>query len=191
MRLDFSRRFSQRAGYYSKYRPAYPNAILHILRREIGFSSKSIVADIGSGTGILTIVFLENGNRVFGFEPADQMRFHAERDLAKFRSFVSVMGTAERTTLKPKSVDLIAVGQALHWFDPPRTIKEFSRISRLGGSLCVVYNNRKNDRFGRAYNEVIGRHHRDNAQVPSPDGKYITGLFEGGRCSTSEVPNEQ
>ena len=191
MSLDSARRFSQRADYYSRYRPGYPPEVIGILAREIGFSARSIVADIASGTGLLTRLFLANGNHVFGVEPSDRMRAHAERDLSTFGSFVSVRGTAERTTLKGRSVDLITVGQALHWFDSPKAIKEFSRISKPGGSLCVVYNERRNDRFGRAYGALIKKHKMKGADVPNAGARCISCFFRDGKCSRFEVPNEQ
>jgi SAM-dependent methyltransferase len=189
---DSTRRFTQRADFYARYRPGYPPEILGILEREIGFSPRDIVADIGSGTGLLTKLFLQNGNRVFAVEPNGKMRRHAEKGLGGFRNFVSVNGTAEHTALKTGTVDLISVGQALHWFDSTRTVREFSRISRPDGHLCIAYNERKgNDRFGRAYGKVIKRNERDRASVPNADDKYISHFFDGGRYSKFAVPNEQ
>src|SRR5690349_21932006 len=40
-----------------------------------------VVADIGSGTGLLTKIFLENGNRVFAVEPNAAMRAAGEEYL--------------------------------------------------------------------------------------------------------------
>ena len=67
-------RFSNRVEHYIKYRPGYPPAILETLRAECGLTPQSIVADIGSGTGILAEMFLKNGNAVFGVEPNREMR---------------------------------------------------------------------------------------------------------------------
>jgi SAM-dependent methyltransferase len=188
---DYTRRFSNRADWYASYRPGYPRRVIAILEKEIGFGPRHVVADIGSGTGLLTRIFLENGNRVFGIEPNASMRSHAERDLGGFRNFVSVAGTAERTTLPSKSIDLVAAGQALHWFDPARSAREFSRISKRGGALCVAYNSRKDDRVGRAYGEIISTYARDRAKVPDADAKYIARFFKGGESSKFELPNEQ
>ena len=58
--MDFTRRFDKRANDYSKYRPSYPLGILDILMSEIGFGPSAIVADIGSGTGLLSKLFLQN-----------------------------------------------------------------------------------------------------------------------------------
>lgn len=192
MSLRPTKRFSKHAEYYAKYRPGYPAEVLAILRREIGFDSRAVVADVGSGTGILTKVFLQNGNRVFAVEPNDDMRSYAERDFAGFKGYVSVKGTAERTTLPDGSVDLVTVGQALHWFDPPRAAREFSRVSKEGGHLCVAHNVRTMDApFMSAYRSLIRRNERRLADAPDVDGAYVSRFFKGRRFSRFSAPNEQ
>src|SRR5438105_430621 len=74
MAEDFTRRFTGRALFYSTSRPSYPMRILDILRTEIGFDRTFVVADVGSGTGLLSELFLTNGNHVIGVEPNDDMR---------------------------------------------------------------------------------------------------------------------
>jgi 2-polyprenyl-3-methyl-5-hydroxy-6-metoxy-1,4-benzoquinol methylase len=64
--VDSPKRFSKRAENCDKFRPRYPDTLMSYLERGLGFSQKSIVADIGSGTGILSEMFLRNGNIVFG-----------------------------------------------------------------------------------------------------------------------------
>src|SRR5712664_4492381 len=103
--MDPVRRFSNRAENYAKYRPGYPAELIAILKSECGLTETSSVADVGSGTGILSELFLRNGNKVFAIEPNARMRLFAERDL-KFPKFVSIEATAEATTLEPVSVHL-------------------------------------------------------------------------------------
>jgi hypothetical protein len=62
---DPKQRFSNRVEDYVRYRPGYPSAILDALREECGLRPESVVADIGSGTGLLAQMFLENGNLVY------------------------------------------------------------------------------------------------------------------------------
>ena len=76
---DPTQRFSSRVENYIKYRPAYPKAILTALDQYCQFTSASQIADIGSGTGILTELFLQNGNSVFAVEPNREMRLAAEQ----------------------------------------------------------------------------------------------------------------
>src|SRR4051812_35209407 len=114
---DTVERFSNRVANYVKYRPGYPPEILEIFRDEMNLTGDSVVADIGSGTGISARVFLENGNPVFGVEPNAAMRAAAKEFLKSFPQFESVEGTAEATNLPDRSVDLVIAAQAFHWFD--------------------------------------------------------------------------
>jgi len=127
-------RFSDRVEDYVKYRPHYPEAILSYLQERYTFGPGWVVADIGSGTGISTELFLRFGNKVFAVEPNREMRSKAEELLARYPGFISVEGTAEATGLGDESVDLIVAGQAFHWFDPVKTRTEFVRIGRPGAA---------------------------------------------------------
>src|ERR1700675_1047450 len=130
---DAKQRFSNRVVDYVRYRPGYPAALLDLLRAECGFSSNHLVADVGSGTALLTKLFLENGNRVFGVEPNQEMRQAGEEFLKSFPKFTSVAGSAEATTIGDASVDFVTAGQAFHWFDPRAARREFIRILKPNG----------------------------------------------------------
>ena len=129
---DVTRRFSSRVDNYVRHRPGYPDAIVETLRDDCGLTANSIVADIGSGTGILTEMFLRHGNPVYGVEPNREMREAAERLLAGYDRFHSVAAAAEDTTLADASADVITAGQAFHWFDRKRARAEFARILNPG-----------------------------------------------------------
>jgi SAM-dependent methyltransferase len=90
----------------------------------------AVVADIGSGTGILSELLLACGAQVIGVEPNDAMRAAAEAGLAGEPRFKSVKGAAEATTLAAESVDLLVAGQAFHWFDVPAARREALRVIR-------------------------------------------------------------
>jgi SAM-dependent methyltransferase len=164
---DPTQRFSSRVENYVRYRPGYPPGVLEHLRRECGLTPGSIVADVASGTGNLTRMFLENGNRVFGVEPNDDMRKAGEQILADYRHFTSVAGTAEATTLPDHSVDIITAAQAAHWFDREKARREFVRILRPGGWTVLVWNERRTDSsaFLRAYEAMLLAHGTDYQEV--------------------------
>jgi SAM-dependent methyltransferase len=140
---DSTKRFSSRVENYIKYRPGYPPAVIDLLRRECGLASASQVADIGSGTGILTEMLLKSECAVFAVEPNPEMRQAAERLLAAHPNFHSVNATAEVTTLAAQSVDLIVAAQAFHWFDRAPARQEFTRILRPGGWVALIWNDRR------------------------------------------------
>jgi SAM-dependent methyltransferase len=165
--LDPTKRFSSRVENYLKYRPGYPNEIIHLLTTECGLTSDSLVADIGSGTGFMTELFLKNGNTVYGIEPNAEMRAAGERLLAKYPKFLSVNATAEATTLPNDSVDLIVAGQAFHWFDHPKARLEFQRVVRPDGWVVLVWNGFlvETSALVRGYQELLMKYGTDYQEV--------------------------
>jgi len=156
MRPDPKRRFSNRAEYYAAFRPKYPETLLTFLREHSSFSLQSVIADVGSGTGTLSELFLRNGNPVFGIEPNDDMRRTAEARLASYRSFRSINGSAESTTLPNASVDFITAAQSFHWFQPRETRVEFRRILRPSGWVVLIWNTRKvSTPFLQGYEDLV------------------------------------
>jgi SAM-dependent methyltransferase len=154
---DPTERFSSRVGDYVKYRPSYPAVLFDALERACGLEGPSVIADVGSGTGIATELLLKRGHRVYAVEPNRAMREAAEALLAERypNAFTSVDGRAESTGLASESVDLVFAAQAFHWFEPEACRREFRRIlsggtgrgeARLpGGSIALAWNDRSTD----------------------------------------------
>jgi SAM-dependent methyltransferase len=143
--IDPAQRFSSRVENYVRYRPGYPSEIVEVLKRECNLTSSSIIADVGSGTGFLSRIFLDNGNRVFGIEPNREMREAGERLLQHNNRFTSVDGRAEETRLAGHTVDFVTAGQAAHWFEREPTHREFARILKPQGWIVLVWNDRATD----------------------------------------------
>lgn len=185
---DSKSRFTGRASVYARYRPTYPHAILEVLRRNGFLSGTGAIADVGSGTGLLARLFLDDGHTVFAVEPNDDMRLTAETQLSGYKGFRSVRGSAEETTLATGSVDLVTAGQAFHWFSPALAKKEFARISRHR-RVALIYNTREHASSGLAadYDAVIRRHGRNFSQVRGPEEDTMRTFFEEHRLFT--IPN--
>ncbi len=164
---DSTQRFSNRVEAYIRSRPGYPAALLERLREACGLTPDAVIADVGSGTGILSEIFLANGNPLFGVEPNEAMRAAAERLLAGYPRFTSVAATAEATTLPSGSVDFVTAGQAFHWFDRERARAEFVRILRPGGWVVLVWNDRRmgSTPFLEGYEQLLQRFGTDYEQV--------------------------
>ncbi len=192
---DPTQRFSSRVENYVRFRPGYPKEIIRQLRDDCGLTKDSVAADIGSGTGKLAELFLENGNRVFGVEPNREMRAAGERLLTHFPRFTSIDGTAEATTLPDHCVDLAAAGQAFHWFDAEKCRAEFLRILKPGGWVVIVWNDRLTDTtpFLTAYEELLREFSTDYEQVNHRrfnDGVAINQFYHG-QPRLKKFPNVQ
>lgn len=172
-------RFSSRVDTYVRFRPSYPKEILQALERDCEFTRDSIVADIGSGTGIFTKLVLEHGNPVFGVEPNAEMRRAGEEFLLAFPKFKSINGTAEATTLPDRSANFVTAAQAGHWFDRQKSRQEFARILKPAGWLVLVWNERRTDAtpFLRDYEQLLLRHGTDYNEVRH-EHTAVDGFFD-------------
>jgi SAM-dependent methyltransferase len=187
-------RFSSRVENYIKFRPGYPAAVIKLLERECGLTQHSVIADIGSGTGILSELFLKHGNKVFCVEPNAEMRLAAERLLNQFGNFASVGAAAEDTGLLANSVDFVVAGQAFHWFDPQKARAEFQRILKPDGWVVLIWNERRLDStaFLRAYEQLILRWGTDYEKVRHENTtKNINEFFAPEPFKVSKLDNIQ
>jgi SAM-dependent methyltransferase len=192
---DAKQRFSNRVADYVRYRPGYPAALLDLLRSECALRTEHVVADIGSGTGLLSKLFLESGNRVFGVEPNAEMREAGEGYLRTVENFTSVNASAEASTLGDASVDFVTAGQAFHWFEPKAARREFVRILKPGGWVVVVWNDRRMEetQFGRDYEDLLVRFGTDYTRVKDayPEISHIQSFFGESSFVKRDLPNEQ
>lgn len=187
-------RFSNRVEDYLRYRPGYPRAVLEALREECGLAPECVVADIGSGTGLLAQLFLANGNLVYGVEPNAAMREAGERALEGLGNFRSLAGSAEATTLPDASVDFVVAGQAFHWFEMKAARKEFRRVLKPGGWVAVIWNERRKDTpFLHAYEHLLRTYGTDYAQVAAmyPQQARMEEFFGAGKFHHRFFPNAQ
>jgi len=160
-------RFSNRVANYVKYRPGYPVEVIQFFKDHLGLNADSVIADIGSGTGLSARLFLENGNTVYGVEPNAAMRDAAEGFLKDFPNFKSIDGTSEATTLPDESVEHLIAAQAFHWFEPEGTRREFKRILKPDGYVSLIWNERQINTtpFLREYEQLLLKYGKDYKEV--------------------------
>lgn len=162
-----TQRFSDRVENYIKYRPGYPAALVELLEEGGALAAGATIADIGSGTGLLSQLFLRRGLEVIGVEPNEAMRRAGEHLLVGWQNFTSLCGQAEATGLEAASVDLVVAGQAFHWFEQTAARKEFSRILKAEGWVALIWNDRlvEGPPFAAAYENLLHAYAKDYAQV--------------------------
>ncbi len=138
---DPTRRFSDLADLYARFRPSYPAGAIDAILDGLAPPATLAAADVGAGTGIASRLLAERGVRVEAVEPNAAMRKAA----APHPRVTWHEGTAVATGLADASVDLVLVAQAFHWFEVGPTTREFQRILRPGGRLAVMWNRRTRD----------------------------------------------
>lgn len=142
--MKTTEKFSGKASYYTEGRPAYSEKLIEYLCSN-GLTERSVVADIGSGTGIFSRQMLASGLVVYSVEPNGDMREAAEKNLSSFNKFTSVNGTASHTTLENNSIDLVTCAQAFHWFNVDEFNVECKRILKPNGKVVLIWNTRDMD----------------------------------------------
>jgi SAM-dependent methyltransferase len=164
-------RFSTKAERYARYRWGYAPEAIQAVFDISGLTSDAIVADIGAGTGLATREFIGRVTKIYAIEPNPPMRQIAGRLLSQHPAFISVDGRAEATNLPDHSIDLIVVGQALHWFEPQAALKEFRRILKPEGWLAVLFHTRIDHALFEALKPVFSEENGWDT-TPSPKPQY-------------------
>jgi SAM-dependent methyltransferase len=128
---SFQDHFSVQSARYARYRPRYPEELFVFLA---GLPDKhSLAWDCATGSGQAAIALREHFEHVVATDASS-----AQVDAAIAHPGVTYrVATAEDSHLDAGSIDLITVGQALHWFDTDRFFAEASRVLVRGGVLAA------------------------------------------------------
>ncbi len=157
--------YTERALTYDK-RPDYSTDAISDLLNDMGIETGTIVADIGAGTGKLTLPLLKHGLVVCAVEPNQAMRSFGVENTHD-RTVTWFEGTGEDTGLKDSSVDAVFFGSSFNVVDSTKALSEVSRIVKPGGWFACMWNHRDLDDPLQAREERI-------IQDQVPDYQYGT-----------------
>jgi ubiquinone/menaquinone biosynthesis C-methylase UbiE len=128
--------FNRLASFYH-LRPPYPIPLVDYLQALAGQGAR--VADLGAGTGNLSVPLAERHLRVCAVEPAHAMLSELRKAAAaRGLRIDAVHAAAESTGLPSGSFDLVLVADALHWLDPERAGAEAARLLAPHGACAIV-----------------------------------------------------
>lgn len=135
--------YSLNARYY-KFRPNYSDKAIDLLVNYVGTKKTNdyIVADIGAGTGNLSILFLNRGLNVIAIEPNDEMRNIGIERTAKSEKIKWIKATGIKTTLTSKSINWVGFGSSFNVMDRNSALKETHRILKDNGFFSCMWNHR-------------------------------------------------
>ncbi|NLB79720.1 MAG: class I SAM-dependent methyltransferase [Clostridiaceae bacterium] len=195
MSLSALKSCSERIENYLRYQPGYPRKLLNYLYEEVGFLRESVIADIGSGTGVLARLLLERGSRVVAIESDDRMRDIAERLLNdEFQRFVTLNATAENTTLFNESVNYIVCAHSLNGFCIDKCRDEFLRILKPSGVVVMIYNRlTQEEDFSKEYNYLQERYriYPEKAECRELSEIEISEFYASTTYNQVSFPNRQ
>jgi demethylmenaquinone methyltransferase/2-methoxy-6-polyprenyl-1,4-benzoquinol methylase len=116
------------------------------------------VLDVAIGTGLVgreAVRLAGDTSRVIGLDPSAGMLAEARRHLG----VGGVLGIGERVPFREGSFDFLSMGYALrHLSDLAEALREFRRVLRPGGALCILELTRPQNRLGYAALRFYLRH---------------------------------
>jgi len=129
--MTFKDHFSGHAKLYAKYRPTYPQAMFDWLANQC--ANREVAWDCATGNGQVAVALSRWFTRVYATDASEtQIQNARPHDRVDYE-----VATASDSGLVPGSVDLVTVGQALHWFDFDAFYTEVDRVLKPGGTLAV------------------------------------------------------
>jgi ubiquinone/menaquinone biosynthesis C-methylase UbiE len=128
---SFKDHFSGHSRSYAEYRPSYPDALFSFLIDCL--PGRQLAWDCATGNGQVAWALTRYFENVIASDASEaQILAAAANPGIEFR-----VGRAEASGLDDNSVDLITVGQALHWFDIAGFFDEAQRVLVPGGVLAA------------------------------------------------------
>jgi SAM-dependent methyltransferase len=123
--------FSGVAEEYARFRPEYPPALFDWLAQAV--PRRELAWDCACGSGQATVSLADRFVLVAGTDVSlKQLANTPAIDNTVFSA-----ATAESSPLADHSVDLVTVGQALHWFDLEAFFNEVRRVLVPGGVVAA------------------------------------------------------
>ena len=100
-----------------------------------------VVADLGSGEGLLSELLARRCKRVIAVDNSEKMaQFGAEKARRNgIKNLEFRIGDLQKPPIDPASVDLVVLSQALHHAEsPPETLRSAFQLLKPGGQLMVL-----------------------------------------------------
>lgn len=132
--------FDKNHDLYDIVRPGYPDEAVRASISVANLHPNSTIVDMAAGTGKFTAElqkFLPENVKLVCVEPSPGMveSFHKN-----FPSIEILQAPASDVPLTDGFADAIFVAQAFHWFASLESLKEFHRLLKPEGMLCLVWN---------------------------------------------------
>jgi len=122
--------FSKHSEQYAEFRPTYPEALYQFIFSQL--NSFNAAWDCGTGNGQAARVLAGKFKNVFATDISAKQIEHAVKS---DNIFYSVAG--EEASLQDKSIDLITVAQAIHWFDLDKFYREVKRVAKPNAVIAI------------------------------------------------------
>jgi SAM-dependent methyltransferase len=139
-RLLLRSTFDNVAAAYDRYRPSYPAELIDTVIAWSGIPADGRIVEIGSGTGIATVLLASRGYRIDGIELGGALAEFARHKLSGYPNVTIGTGDFESFPIDDNRYDLAVSAQAFHWIDRAAGFPKLARILKPAGALALWWN---------------------------------------------------
>lgn len=178
---SFKDYFSASAAAYATFRPKYPAALFDFVASLP--SARRLVWDCATGNGQAAIPLAEHFERVIATDASSEQLTQATP-----HPRVSYgVALADASGLDARSVDLVTVAQALHWFPLDRFFAEVRRVLAPGGALAVWCYTRP--QLSGVMDDIVERYHFGTCgPYWSPERSLVDGGYRMIAMPFDDIP---
>jgi SAM-dependent methyltransferase len=137
-RRDLGRLFNEVPDLYDRVRPTYPDELFTDLVAITGMDERSLVLEVGCGTGQATRSLAAIGCSVTAVEPGAGMAALARQRLATFDNVDVEDSTFEEWNDGGRRFDVLVAASAWHWVDPSIGWPRAHDVLRAGGWMALL-----------------------------------------------------
>lgn len=135
-----SRRFDAVASLYDAYRPGYPEQMIEYILAATAIPQHGRILEIGSGTGIATLLFARRGFSLTCIDPGENLVAIARRKLQGFPQVDFVVTDFEDWNGPQGAYNLVISAQAFHWIPKEIGFAKAARALKPGGCIALFWN---------------------------------------------------
>ena len=144
--------FGGAAHNYDTHRPRYPDQLID----DVLASGVRRLLDVGAGTGIASMQFVERGVDVLAVEPDTRMA-----SVAQVKGIPVEIAAFEQWEPAGRRFDRVVFAASFHWVDPAVALPKIHSILGDGGKLALIWNRLRPTRPTRAQFESIYKDYMD------------------------------
>jgi ubiquinone/menaquinone biosynthesis C-methylase UbiE len=123
--------FSWDSKQYAKFRPTYPANLYQFVFQRI--KENKMAWDCGTGNGQVAQVLASHFEHVFATDISQKQLNEA----VQLPNIQYLCCDEKQTPLVSNSIDLITVGQAMHWFEVDKFYEEVYRVAKKGAIIAT------------------------------------------------------
>ena len=152
--------FAGTARYYARYRPAYPDEVITLLRYKFRLNKDTRVLDLGCGTGQIALKLAPCVSEIIALDPQEEMLREgkaaaASLNISNITWLKGESGNLPHLTAQVGDIHLTVIARAFHWMDREQTLKDLFKITLPGGGVAVISDSGPMDGAMLPWKEVI------------------------------------